>query len=171
MTMTADNYVNRVLDALPRATPRREQIVMELRGHIAERRAAGQPELVGPPNSWATRSGSPSHTWQPVPLVAALIWRRGSRETRGSRHLGRRPSRRLVLVGWLWLPFDSRPARLWLAVSHVGQLAVRRLCRRRRSCGWARRWANGCSGLRVVRESRRTHQHWPVDCAAAAAVS
>ena len=44
MTMSVDSYVDRVLDALPRATPRREQIGMELRGHIAERRAAGQPE-------------------------------------------------------------------------------------------------------------------------------
>ena len=44
MTMTADSYVDRVLDALPRATPRREQIATELRGHIAERRAAGQTE-------------------------------------------------------------------------------------------------------------------------------
>src|SRR5262245_57671744 len=44
MTMTAESYIDRVLDALPRATPRREQIAMELRGHIAERRAAGQSE-------------------------------------------------------------------------------------------------------------------------------
>jgi uncharacterized RDD family membrane protein YckC len=44
MTMTADTYISRVLDALPRATPRRDQIAMELRGHIAERQAAGQPE-------------------------------------------------------------------------------------------------------------------------------
>jgi len=44
MTMTAESYVDRVLDALPRATPRREQIAMELRGHIAERQAAGQTE-------------------------------------------------------------------------------------------------------------------------------
>jgi uncharacterized RDD family membrane protein YckC len=44
MTMTAESYVDRVLDALPRATPRREQIAIELRGHIAERRAAGQTE-------------------------------------------------------------------------------------------------------------------------------
>jgi uncharacterized RDD family membrane protein YckC len=40
---TADLYVNRVLELLPRATPRREQIATELRGHIAERTAAGLP--------------------------------------------------------------------------------------------------------------------------------
>jgi uncharacterized RDD family membrane protein YckC len=42
--MTAETYVNRVLDFLPRATPRREQIAMELRGHIAERTANGLAE-------------------------------------------------------------------------------------------------------------------------------
>lgn len=41
---TADLYINRVLDQLPRTTPRREQIATELRGHIAERTAAGQSE-------------------------------------------------------------------------------------------------------------------------------
>ena len=43
MTITADDYVNRVLSALPPATPRRAQIAMELRGHISERLASGQP--------------------------------------------------------------------------------------------------------------------------------
>lgn len=43
MTITADGYVTRVLDALPAATPRRGQIGMELRGHIAERLGAGLP--------------------------------------------------------------------------------------------------------------------------------
>jgi uncharacterized RDD family membrane protein YckC len=41
---TIEIYINRVLDALPRATPDRQQIATELRGHIAERTAAGQPE-------------------------------------------------------------------------------------------------------------------------------
>jgi uncharacterized RDD family membrane protein YckC len=41
--MTAeDDYINRVLDELPPATPRRQQIALELRGHIAERLAAGR---------------------------------------------------------------------------------------------------------------------------------
>lgn len=43
MTMTADLYIDRVLDTLPRVAWR-EQIAQELRGHIAERRAAGQAE-------------------------------------------------------------------------------------------------------------------------------
>jgi uncharacterized RDD family membrane protein YckC len=43
MTMTADDYVNRVLAALPRTLPLRSQIAMELRGHITERVGSGQP--------------------------------------------------------------------------------------------------------------------------------
>jgi len=43
MTMTADDYVTNVLNAMPAATPRRAQIAAELRGHIAERLESGQP--------------------------------------------------------------------------------------------------------------------------------
>jgi uncharacterized RDD family membrane protein YckC len=42
MTAT-DDYVSRVLSFLPRATPERETIALELRSHIAERLANGQP--------------------------------------------------------------------------------------------------------------------------------
>lgn len=42
MTMTIDDYINRVLAALPQATPQRSQIVLELRGHIAERLESGR---------------------------------------------------------------------------------------------------------------------------------
>ena len=38
---TADDYVNHVLDRMPRALARRTQIGTELRGHIAERVASG----------------------------------------------------------------------------------------------------------------------------------
>jgi uncharacterized RDD family membrane protein YckC len=41
--MNEHEYVDRVLDNLPRTTPRRDQIAMELRGHIAERVSHGQP--------------------------------------------------------------------------------------------------------------------------------
>ncbi len=39
----ADDYINNVLDYMPGAMPKRSQIAMELRGHIAERMADGQP--------------------------------------------------------------------------------------------------------------------------------
>jgi uncharacterized RDD family membrane protein YckC len=38
-----DQYISTVLGAMPPATPRREQIATELRGHIAERLESGQP--------------------------------------------------------------------------------------------------------------------------------
>jgi len=41
MTMTADDYIDRVLAVLPRTLPLRSQIAMELRGHIAERVGSG----------------------------------------------------------------------------------------------------------------------------------
>jgi len=41
MTTTGEDYVNSVLHFLPRTTPKRAQIAMELRGHIAERVADG----------------------------------------------------------------------------------------------------------------------------------
>jgi uncharacterized RDD family membrane protein YckC len=40
--MTTDDYINRVLSFLPRHTPMRAQIAVELRGHIEERLAHGQ---------------------------------------------------------------------------------------------------------------------------------
>ena len=40
--MTTDDYLDQVLAHLPRTTPRRQQIALELRGHIEERLAAGQ---------------------------------------------------------------------------------------------------------------------------------
>jgi uncharacterized RDD family membrane protein YckC len=41
---TADAYITQVLDLLPRGTPLRDQIALELRSIIAERMNAGQPE-------------------------------------------------------------------------------------------------------------------------------
>lgn len=41
--MTTDDYLDQVLAHLPRTTPRRQQIALELRGHIEERLATGQP--------------------------------------------------------------------------------------------------------------------------------
>lgn len=77
MTITADDFVNRVLSALPPTTPRREQIALELRGLIAERLAAGQrlPEVLdqlGDPETLAESYLSA------VPLVAGSFWSRAT---------------------------------------------------------------------------------------------
>src|SRR5690349_13477958 len=73
--MTAETYINRVLDLLPRGTPERDHIAIELRGHIAERTAAGVPEAdvlrqLGDPATLAASYLSA------VPLVAARFGQR-----------------------------------------------------------------------------------------------
>ncbi len=41
--MTTDMYLEQLLAHLPRTTPSRQQIALELRGHIEERLAGGEP--------------------------------------------------------------------------------------------------------------------------------
>ena len=77
MTITADDFVNRVLSAMPTATPRRDQIAMELRGHISERLASGQSlqevlDHLGDPVALAESYLSS------VPLVAGHLWHRAT---------------------------------------------------------------------------------------------
>lgn len=77
MTITADDFVNRVLSKMPTTTPRREQIAMELRGHISERVNAGEPlheilEHLGDPVALAESYLSA------VPLIAGDWWSRAT---------------------------------------------------------------------------------------------
>ena len=44
MTTTVDDYISRVLAAMPTTTPERSKIAVELRGHIAERISDGRSE-------------------------------------------------------------------------------------------------------------------------------
>ena len=76
MTMAADQYVARVLVNMPRATPQRVQIEMELRSVIAERLEHGQSlddviRQLGDPDKLAE-----SYLAE-VPLVPASFWQRG----------------------------------------------------------------------------------------------
>jgi uncharacterized RDD family membrane protein YckC len=72
----ADDYINRVLEHLPRGTPLREQIAMELRGNIADRLESGQSvedvlRQLGNPTTLAESYLSA------VPLVSATFLQRG----------------------------------------------------------------------------------------------
>jgi uncharacterized RDD family membrane protein YckC len=72
---TADEYISKVLDMMPRATPMRSQIATELRGHIVERVGHGQPlddvlRHLGDPVMLA------ESYLAAVPLVSAPFWRR-----------------------------------------------------------------------------------------------
>lgn len=74
---TGEAYINRVIDRMPRATPRRSQIAMELRGHIAERVERGQSlqdvvRQLGDPAALA------DSYLAAVPLMPASFWRRGA---------------------------------------------------------------------------------------------
>ncbi len=121
MTITADAYVNRVLSALPPATPRRDQIAMELRGHISERLASGQPlqgvlDQLGDPVALAESYLSA------VPLVAGGF---------GARAAARLIDFALTVgmlspaVALIWLVSSPEHMPLWLmAYLIVGGLVV-----------------------------------------------
>jgi uncharacterized RDD family membrane protein YckC len=74
---TADDYIDSVLHYMPRATPLRAQIALELRGHIGERLATGLSlddvvKQLGDPSTLAESYLSA------VPLVGAPFWRRAA---------------------------------------------------------------------------------------------
>jgi uncharacterized RDD family membrane protein YckC len=75
--MTADDYINRVVDYMPRATTLRSQIATELRGHIAERVGNGQAlddvlRNLGDPAALA------DSYLAAVPLRTVSFWRRAA---------------------------------------------------------------------------------------------
>ena len=75
--MTADDYIHRVVDYMPRATPLRSQIATELRGHIAERVSNGQAlddvlRQLGDPAALA------ESYLTAVPLNAVSFWQRAA---------------------------------------------------------------------------------------------
>jgi uncharacterized RDD family membrane protein YckC len=75
MTTAADQYIQRVIATMPRATPLRSQIAMELSGHISERVDRGQPL-----DEVLRQLGDPAKLAESylaaVPLVPASFWRR-----------------------------------------------------------------------------------------------
>jgi uncharacterized RDD family membrane protein YckC len=74
--MTPDEaYITQVIDKMPRATPLREQIAIELRGHIAERVERGQAV-----DDVVRQLGDPAKLAESylaaVPLIPGTFWRR-----------------------------------------------------------------------------------------------
>ena len=85
--LTVDAYIDQVLNLLPRGTPLRDQIALELRSIIAERLNAGQTDAdvlrqLGDPKQLAESYLSS------VRLEAALVRPAGSRQARGPRRRG-----------------------------------------------------------------------------------
>ena len=148
---TAEGYIKEVLRRMPAATPQRSQIALELRGHIAERIAAGQSldEVV-------TQLGSPTALAESylsaVPLVAPPLGRRFAAKVVDffSAFLV------LVPVAWaLWAAFARDPfvlAFMPLFVIVVGSLlfAFGTVCAEYR---YGQTFGKWLFGLRVVRAS------------------
>ena len=102
---TADDYISRVLDVMPRATPMRSQIATELRGHIVERVGKGQPlddvlRHLGDPAALA------ESYLAAVPLVSAPFWRRAVAKIIDAVVLA------AVIVPLAWLAFKALPEGL-----------------------------------------------------------
>jgi uncharacterized RDD family membrane protein YckC len=152
MTITADDFVNHVLSRMPAATPRREQIAMELRGHISERVNAGEPldeilEQLGDPVTLAESYLSA------IPLVAADWW---SRATARLIDFGL-PVVLLVPVGlliWLATPPEWVPPLLLIYVFVGGAtIAIYPMVAEAR---YGKTLGKHLRGLRVVTESGMT---------------
>ena len=155
MTITADDFVNRVLSKMPTATPRREQIAMELRGHISERVNAGEPleeilEHLGDPVALAESYLSA------VPLVAGDFW---SRATARLIDFGL-PVVLLAPVAcliWLATPLEWVPPLLFIYVFVGGAtIAIYPMVAEAR---YGKTLGKHLRGLRVVTESGMTNQH------------
>jgi uncharacterized RDD family membrane protein YckC len=149
MTMTADDFVNRVLSKMPTTTPRREQIAMELRGHISERVNAGEPldeilEHLGDPVALAESYLSA------VPLIAGDLW---SRATARLIDVGL-PVVLLAPVAcliWLATPPEWMPALLFICVFVGGAtIAIYPMVAEAR---YGETLGKHLRGLRVVTES------------------
>jgi len=147
MTMTANEYIGRVVLNMPRATPQRAQIEMELRSLIAERLERGQSlddvlKQLGDPERLAE-----SYLAE-VPLVAASFWSRAAAKLVDVVVLAAAVGPiawligRLVEIPFLWIVAWLVLTGLFLGVYLVlaewqfGETVGKRLC-----------------GLRVVRES------------------
>ena len=149
MTTIEEQYINQVLDNMPPATPRRSQIALELRGHIAERIAHGHSidealRQLGDPVTLAESYLSA------VPLVSAPFLRRAAAKIIDLLGL------LVVLVPLVWFVsrFEGDYVPLFMIITGVfggailfGVYVVIAEARAGRTIG------KRLLGLRVVRES------------------
>jgi uncharacterized RDD family membrane protein YckC len=149
MAITVDDYIDQVLDFLPRGTPARHQIVTELRGTITERLSAGQSlddalRQLGDPLSLA------ESYLASVPLVSASF--------------GRRAAAKLIDVAlilafmvpsvcllFLVSPDEARPIVLFIGI--FGSSAIVALYLIAAESRFGQTLGKHWLGLRVVRES------------------
>lgn len=149
MTTTADAYILQVLERLPRAMPRRDQIALELRGHIAEALERGQPleEILAQLGDPARLADS---YLAAVPLVSAPL---------GPRIVAKLVDVACIctcvvlptLLAWLVLPPEAFPFALVVAglVGGFGFLLYTVFA----EASLGRTYGKRVAGLQVVRES------------------
>jgi uncharacterized RDD family membrane protein YckC len=148
---TADDYINRVIDTMPRVTPLRAQIALELHSNIAERLEHGQSidnvlQQLGDPVTLA------ESYLAAVPLVSASFWRRAAAKIIDSASSGAAVVPLVGVLGAALIPeHDAWPEVLVIGIVAAALvLPVYTMA--------AEYWA-GCTlgkwllGLRVVRES------------------
>jgi uncharacterized RDD family membrane protein YckC len=150
MTTTADDYVNSVLRRMPAQTPRRSQIALELRGHIAERLGFGHPleevlRQLGDPVALAESYLSA------VPLQSAPLLRRAAAKALDVLAV------LVVMVPLAWAGWMLAPAELVLGVVVgvilVGGSLLFGLYTIAAEYALGQTFGKHCLGIRVVRES------------------
>ena len=147
---SADQYIDQVLALLPTATPMREQIATELRGHIAERLAGGHTV-----DEVLALLGDPVHLAESylasVPLVSARFWPRAMAKVVDIATVG------TIVLPLAWLATQLAPPELTIVVAIWVTLAGASLMFAPYSA--LTEWKYGQTfgkylvGLRVVRES------------------
>jgi uncharacterized RDD family membrane protein YckC len=151
-TMSAERFITRVLDAMPRGTPQREQIALELRAHIEERCAHGHSlgevlGQLGDPLQLADRYLAAN------PLVPAPF---GGRIA--AKLIDASPVVAIVaLLAWLWSRSFPYPPSLVACLLVVLVCAGPLLCVYTMLAEYffAQTWGKRLFGLQVVRESGR----------------
>jgi uncharacterized RDD family membrane protein YckC len=150
---TAEHYIDSVLRHMPRATPLRAQIALELRGHFAERTAGGQSV-----DDVVRQLGDPSTLAESylaaVPLVSAPFWRRAVAKIVDVLTLI--VADIFVVAPWVWLLWRSIHAEVFVWIPILALIATNVLFLVYTVVAesqWGQTLGKRLLGVRAVRES------------------
>ena len=146
---TADDYINRVVDHMPGATPLRSQIAIELRGHIAERVGNGHSlddvlRHLGDPAALA------DSYLAAVPLSTVSFWRRAGAKILDIAIV---VAPILALLALAWRSASSEVFGAALILSALGGAVVFGIYSAIGECYAGQTVGKYLMGIRVVRES------------------
>ena len=149
---TADDYINRVVGHMPRATPLRAQIATELRGLITERLGNGQPlddvlRHLGDPATLA------ESYLAAVPLHTVSFWRRAAAKLVDTLIIAT-PTVALVALAWRSIGTVYGFAfPIMVGVTAIGAPIVFAIYTAIGECRTGQTVGKRLMGIRVVRES------------------